>query len=91
MLKREGADADCMGRFYQVIVQAVLLCGADSWTITKRNMKRVQSFHNRVIRHIAGKHTCKKGGTGNTQIMMNCSKKPKCCQLKNTLKEDEER
>ena len=61
ILKREGANADCMGRFYQVIVQSVLLYGADSWAINNRNMKRLQSFHNRVIRHITGKHICKKG------------------------------
>ena len=30
ILKREGANAVCMARFYMVIVKAVLLYGADS-------------------------------------------------------------
>ena len=39
ILKREGANAVCMGRFYMAIIQAVLLYGADSWAINDRNMK----------------------------------------------------
>ena len=56
ILKREGANAECMGKFYLVIVQSVLLYGADSWVITARNMGKLQSFHNRVLRHITGEH-----------------------------------
>ena len=52
-----------MGRFYQAIVQAVLLHGADSWTINNRNMRKLQSFHRRVVRHITGKHIRKLGET----------------------------
>ena len=63
ILKREGANAECMGRFYQAIVQAVLLYGADSWTINNRNMRKLQSFHRRVVRHITGKHIRKLGET----------------------------
>ena len=33
ILKREGANARVMGKFYLVIIQALLLYGADSWTI----------------------------------------------------------
>lgn len=35
ILKTEGANANCMAKFYITIVQAVLLYGADSWVITK--------------------------------------------------------
>ena len=66
MLKREGVDAECMGRFYQVIVQAVLLHGLESWTITNRNMKRLHVFHDIVIRHVTEKHTCKEERHGST-------------------------
>ena len=61
ILKREGANAVCMGRFYLTIVQAVLLYGADSWAIEERNMRKLESFHNRAIRYITGKHIQKKG------------------------------
>ena len=56
ILKREGANAVCMSRFYLTIVQAVLLYGADSWTITKPNMKKLESFHKRATRYMTGKH-----------------------------------
>ena len=61
ILKREGANAVCMGRFYQVIVQAVLLHGADSWSVSNRNMRKLQSFHRRVVRYITGNHIRKVG------------------------------
>ena len=60
ILKREGANAVCMGRFYLVVVQAVLLYGSDSWTITEGNLKRIRSFHNRAVRYLTGKHICKR-------------------------------
>ena len=63
ILKREGADAKCMGRFYLVIVQAVLLYGADSWSISSRNMGKLRSFHNRTVRCITGDHIVKNGDT----------------------------
>ena len=60
ILKREGANSVCMGRFYLTIVQAVLLYGADSWTINERNFKRLQSFHNRAVRFLTGDHIQKR-------------------------------
>ena len=61
ILKRQGANAEVMSRFYLCIVQAVLLYGSESWTVTKRNMKKLESFHNRAIRYMTGKHICKEG------------------------------
>jgi len=61
ILKREGANAICMARFYMVIVQAVLLYGADSWTVTERNLKRIKSFHHRAVRYMTGHHIKKVG------------------------------
>ena len=46
ILKREGANFMTMARYYVAVVQAVLLYGADSWTITKRDWSRLRSFHN---------------------------------------------
>ena len=56
LLKREGANAACMARFYMTVVQAVLLYGADSWTITKKDRIKLQSFHRRAIRYMCGSH-----------------------------------
>ena len=44
-----------MAKFYITIVQAVLLYGADTWVICKRDMQKLRSFHNWVIRYITGK------------------------------------
>ena len=49
ILKTEGANAKCMAKFYITIVQAVLLYGADSWVVTKRDMNKLQSFHHCAI------------------------------------------
>ena len=56
ILKREGANSICMARFYLAVVQAVLLYGADSWTITEQNMKLLRSFHWRAVRYMTGQH-----------------------------------
>ena len=56
ILKREGANPICMSRFYRTIIQAVLLYGADSWTISERNLNLLRSFHWRTVRHITGSH-----------------------------------
>ena len=62
MLKREGANAVTMGKFYITIVMSVLLYGSESWTITKKNSLKLQSFHNRALRYMTGKHTKKING-----------------------------
>lgn len=56
ILKREGANARCMAVFYLTIVQAVLLYGADSWTLSRRDIRALESFHKRAVRHITGCH-----------------------------------
>ena len=45
ILKREGANAICMGKFYIAIVQALLLYGADSWAVSGRSLRKLESFH----------------------------------------------
>ena len=56
VLKRQGANAQIMARFYLAVVQAILLYRADSWTITKQNLAKLSVFHWRAVRHIMGKH-----------------------------------
>ena len=63
ILKREGANAICMGRFCLTVVQAVLLHGAESWTITSRNMAKLRSFHHRAVRYLTGDHIEKRDKT----------------------------
>ena len=41
ILKVEGSNAKTMATFYLTIVQAVLLYGADSWVVTKRDMDKL--------------------------------------------------
>ena len=61
ILKNEGSNAKTMAKFYMAVVQAVLLYGAESWTITERNWKRLESFQNRAVRYMTGKHIRKNG------------------------------
>ena len=56
ILKREGASAKCMAKFYITVVQAVLLYGADSWTISRKNEKKLVSFHRRAARYLTNSH-----------------------------------
>jgi hypothetical protein len=39
--------------FYKAIVQAILLYGCETWTITPAMMKALPGFHHRVARRIA--------------------------------------
>ena len=41
ILKREGANPITMAKFYLAVVQAVLLYGEGSWTITKQNLTKI--------------------------------------------------
>lgn len=59
ILKREGANAPTIDKFYLTVVQAVLPYGSESWIITKNNWRKLKSFHNRALRYMAGCHTRK--------------------------------
>ena len=56
ILTRDGADKKMMKRFYMAIIQAILLYGSETWTMTVAIIRRMETFHNRIIRHIAGEH-----------------------------------
>ena len=45
-----------MAMFYIAIVQAVLLYGADSWTVSKRDQAALNHFHKQAVRHITRVH-----------------------------------
>ena len=61
ILKREGANAKTMATFYRTIVQAVLLYGAESWCVSKTNLRKLRAFHHRACRYMTGKHIRKIG------------------------------
>ena len=42
---REGADRRMTGRFYVVVVQAVLIFGSETWVLTPRFEKYLEGFH----------------------------------------------
>ena len=56
ILKQEGASAKCMAKFYITVVQAVLLYGADSWTISRRNERKLVSFHRQAVCYLTNTH-----------------------------------
>ena len=43
-----------MGKFYVVVVQAVLLFGAETWVVTPRLEKALEGFHHRAVRSMSG-------------------------------------
>ena len=57
ILKREGAEPFQMGRFYVGIVQAILLYGSESWTISLLEMEALEGFQKKAIRFMTGRHT----------------------------------
>jgi hypothetical protein len=56
VLSARGVHCRTMGYFYKAIVQAVLLYGSETWTITDAVMKKLRSFHARVARYICKRH-----------------------------------
>ena len=56
ILKRKGADLFQMGRFYVELVEAVLLYGAESWTITLREMKALERFQKKAKKYMTTRH-----------------------------------
>ena len=54
ILSDEGANPKTMGYFYKPIAQAILLYGSESWTLTRKILRRFNSFHARVARYLTG-------------------------------------
>ena len=56
VLRSDGVNPRVMGYFYKAVVQAVLLYGSETWTLTEGLKRQFQSFHSRVARFLTGKH-----------------------------------
>ena len=81
ILSREGASTGTMAYFYKAVVQAVLLYGSESWVMTQRMWKAVESFHNYCARYIAGEHIRQKPNgewilPSTTRILEQCKLRP---------------
>ena len=53
LLTRRGASRRVMGHFYKATVQAVLLHGEETWTLTQPLLRLLKSFHHRCARYLA--------------------------------------
>ena len=60
VLGREGADPKVSGNFYKAVAQAVLIFGAETWALTQRMNKALDSFQSRVARRLTGKQPRRK-------------------------------
>jgi exonuclease III len=56
VLSSLGATPRIMARFYLAIVQAILLYGSETWNISQRSLRRLETFHHRCARYIAHRH-----------------------------------
>ncbi len=55
VLRAENASSKVCGMFYKATVQAVLLFGSESWKLSPSSLKRLEGFHIRAARCMAGK------------------------------------
>ena len=53
-MSREGADKKVSGNFFKAVVQQVLLFGAETWVLTPRIERVLESFMHRDARRITG-------------------------------------
>ena len=60
-MSREGADPKVLGKFYEVVAQAVLLFGAETWVIALKMERELDSFQHRVARRITGRQPRRRG------------------------------
>ena len=64
ILRSQGASPCVRGYFYKAVVQAVLLYGSESWTLTESTLCLFRSFHSRVARHLTSRNIrCLEDGT----------------------------
>ena len=61
ILIREGADLKVSGNFYKVVVQSVLLFGAETWILAPRMERALGSFQYRFARRINGRQLRRMG------------------------------
>ena len=60
VMGREGADPKVSGNFYKAVAQAVLIFGAETWVLTQRMERALDSFQYKVARKLTGKQPRRK-------------------------------
>ena len=56
LVRREGAEPSGSEKFYRVVVQSVLLCGAEPWVLTDTMSQRIDGEHVIFLRQVTRKH-----------------------------------
>ena len=54
MLNREGADPKVLRTFYIAVTQVVMLFGSETWVLTRKMEKALDSFQARVAQKFTG-------------------------------------
>jgi hypothetical protein len=55
VLRAENATPKTCGMFYKATMQAVLLYGSETWSLSPLSMKRLEGFHIRAAWRMSGK------------------------------------
>ena len=61
ILSWEGTDKRVSGNFFKAVVQEVLLFGAETWVLTPRIERALESFQHGAARRITGRHPRRRG------------------------------
>ena len=61
ILIREGEDPKVLGHFHKAVVQAVLLFGAETWVLTPRMERDLDTFQHRVALRLTGRQPRRRG------------------------------
>ncbi len=61
VLRSENASPPIAARFYQAIVQAILLYGSETWVISRTALARLEGFHIRAAYRMAKTNKPKRG------------------------------
>ena len=61
VLRSENAPPHIAARFYQAIVQAILLYGSETWVISRTALARLEGFHIREAYRMAKTNKPKRG------------------------------
>ena len=56
-----GADPKVSGHFYKAVSQAVLMFGAETWVLTPRIERALDSFQHRVVQRLTGRQMRRRG------------------------------
>ena len=60
-MSREWADPKVSGHFFKVVSQDVLIFGAETWVLTSRTKRALDSFQHRVARRLTGRQPRRRG------------------------------